>query len=435
MRRLQAHERIDRDVTRRYTVGNRIGRGCYGVVWEVFGKAGGGQSGAASRGSVVAASTGRRGTVETKGSKGSGSISGAASGTRGSNADTAPEPPAFALKKVLQAFSTETDAQRTYREVSYLLEFKGHRNIVDVAEVLCSPDDRHLYIVSQMFDSDLSKALRCRAVRPAHQPYIVYQVLRALKYVHSADVMHRDVKPANLLINADCRVALCDFGWARLSPVDVSPDDVEGLEMTAYALTRWYRPPELLLGARRYKIAIDMWAVGCVVAEVVLEAPLFPGTSTIDMWDRQLETLGKPTPTDVEAMEAEYASYVLNTWPITAPGSPLVDVLPAQSVTVALLDFLELILQFNPDKRLSAAEALQHPYVAAHHNPDDEPDFGRTLTLPLPDTTRFTTMRYRDQVYADALRLPAAKARVDSLRKAHLLSMAASATRPGPDAV
>mmetsp|Transcript_88865 Transcript_88865/g.240953 ORF Transcript_88865/g.240953 Transcript_88865/m.240953 type:complete len:434 (+) Transcript_88865:46-1347(+) len=433
MRRLQAHERIDRDVTRRYTIGSRLGRGCYGVVWEVFPRAGGGQGGAAPRGSVVATGAARR--HETKSSKasfGSASTFGAASGA----ADPAPEPQSFALKKVLQAFGTEADAQRTYREVSYLLEFRGHRNILEVAEVLCSPDDRHLYIVSHMYDSDLSKALRCRAVRAAHQPYIVYQVLRALKYVHSAEVMHRDVKPANLLINADCRVALCDFGWARLSPVDASPDDVEGLEMTAYASTRWYRPPELLLGARRYKIAVDMWAVGCVAAEVVLEAPLFPGTSTIDMWDKQLETLGKPTPTDVEAMEAEYASYVLNTWPITAPGSPLASILPAQSATVELLDFLELLLQFNPDKRLSSAEALQHPYVAAHHNPDDEPEFGRVLTLPLPDTAKLTTMRYRDQVYADALRLPAAKARVDALRRTHLLSGAASAPGlRGADAV
>ena len=148
MRRLQAHERIDRDVTRRYTVGSRIGRGCYGVVWEVFCKANGGQSGAASRGSVVAASAG--------------------AGTRprapGAPGDRAPfrTPPtrrrspcrSFLRRCCRQAFSTEADAQWTYREVSYLLEFKGHRNILEVAEVLYSPDDRHLYMLSQMYASD-----------------------------------------------------------------------------------------------------------------------------------------------------------------------------------------------------------------------------------------------------------------------------------------
>ncbi|CAK0904193.1 unnamed protein product, partial [Prorocentrum cordatum] len=251
----------------------------------------------------------------------------------------------------------------------------GHRNILEVAEVLCSPDDRHLYIVSHMYDSDLSKALRCRAVRAAHQPYIVYQVLRALKYVHSAEVMHRDVKPANLLINADCRVALCDFGWARLSPVDASPDDVEGLEMTAYASTRWYRRTPWGGGAlqdRRGHVGSRLRGGGGGAGSAPLPRHIdhrHVGQAVGDPRQAHAHRRGSHGG-GVRLVRAQHGR------PITAPGSPLASILPAQSATVELdgLDFLELLLQFNPDKRLSSAEALQHPYVAAHHNPDDEPD-------------------------------------------------------------
>jgi mitogen-activated protein kinase 15 len=392
VRRLQAHERIDRDVTSRYAVGNRIGRGCYGVVYEVH------------RHEDVAKAEKEEAERQRK--------------RKGSKTPPPSPIPSYALKKVLSAFNSEADAQRTYREISYLLHFKGHPNILNVVEVFCSPDDRHVYVVSGCFDSDLQKALRTRCIRPVHRPFIVYQAMRALKYVHSAKVMHRDVKPSNLMINANCRVALGDFGWARLSPMDVENREAE---LTDYASTRWYRAPEMLLGARHYDLSIDMWAMGCITAEVCCETPLFPGTSTIDMWDKQLECLGKPSPTDVEAMNAEYAAYVLNTWPLSAPGKPMGDVLPKDVRSEELLDFLDLLMQYNPNKRMTSAEAVEHPYLRNFHNPDDEPDFGRVLALPLPDATRFHATRYRDQVYADVLHLPGARARVDSVRRTQLL--------------
>lgn len=99
--------------------------------------------------------------------------------------------------------------------------------------------------------------------------YFLYQLLRGLKYVHSANVLHRDLKPSNLLLNANCDLKICDFGLARTT----SESDF----MTEYVVTRWYRAPELLLNCSEYTTAIDIWSVGCILMEIALREPLFPG--------------------------------------------------------------------------------------------------------------------------------------------------------------
>ncbi|CAE7197246.1 erkB [Symbiodinium natans] len=167
-RRKPPYERIDRDVARRYELISRIGRGCYGVVFEVMLR------------------------DPTKFDK-------------------------FAMKKVLYAFNNSTDAQRTYREVSYLMEFGSHTNILYVHDVLVSADDKHLYIVTDLMESDLCKAIKCNSLGIVHKSLISYQVLRALKYIHSAGVMHRDLKPGNIFLDRTCQVLVGDFGLARSS--------------------------------------------------------------------------------------------------------------------------------------------------------------------------------------------------------------------------
>lgn len=351
IRNHQPWEIIDRNVRDEYKICRRIGRGSYGIVWEV---------------------------------------------QRHDDPDAT-----YALKKVLYAFRDSTDSQRAYREISYLLEFGAHENILCVQDVMVSGDDRHMYIITDLLESDLQKAMRCQALLPIHKPLIAYQTLRALKYLHSAQVMHRDVKPSNILLDSYCQVVLCDFGWARSSPDSYEDDEFDdGAPTTDYAATRWYRAPEMLLGGRRYTTAVDMWAIACVVAEMHLEAPLLAGTSTIDMLAKIEELLGKPSNDDSEAMGTLYAVLAFEVSPAGPPNKPL-KLYFAGEEDEELVDFLNLLLQYNPLKRMLADEAIKHPYVGQYHNPDDEPGFGRRSILPLPDSKKLLPARYRDRIYAD----------------------------------
>ena len=101
--------------------------------------------------------------------------------------------------------------------------------------------------------------------------YFLYQILRGLKYIHSANVLHRDLKPGNILINANCDLKICDFGMAR------TMTSTESNFLTEYVVTRWYRAPELLLNSCDYTAAIDVWSVGCIYMELLTHEPLFPG--------------------------------------------------------------------------------------------------------------------------------------------------------------
>lgn len=357
--RSQPWERIDRDVAKRYEVRKKIGRGYYGVVWEV---------------------AGRELALEH----------------------------CFAMKKVLYAFRNHTDAQRTYREVVYLQQLGQHENILKLHDVLVSANDQHLYIITDLLDSDLSKAMKCKVLDPVHKILISYQLLRALKYIHSASIMHRDVKPSNILLDASCQAVLADFGWARSSPC-AGQDLIN--PMTEYASTRWYRAPEMLMGSRWYTVAIDIWAFACVVAEMYLEAPLVKGTSTLDMLTKVEEMLGKPPPEDFEMMEAPFALLSRGAMVDGPPHVSLDQIFLEQDEL--FIDFLKLLLQYNPLKRMTATEALTHPFLGPFHNPDAEPICEHRIEVALPDDESVTASRYRDQIYADILALEASRRRLE----------------------
>merc|ERR1712204_136103 len=139
--------------------------------------------------------------------------------------------------------------------------------------------------------------------------------------------------------------------------------------------------------------------------------PLIPGTSTIDMLQKIEETFGRPLSADSEAMGTLYATLVFEACPPGPPYKPLENWFPAEGDD-ELLDFLKLLLQYNPQKRMLAWEGLTHPYFGQFHNPDDEPEYGHNVLLRLPDNERFSTTRYRDQIYAEFAGIEAAKQRL-----------------------
>lgn len=361
-------EYIDKDVSVRYNIGRRIGRGCYGVVYE-------------------------------------------AREAHGLQRECA-------VKKMLTSFKNATDAQKTYREVSYLMQFAGHSNIMTIFDLVPSKDDKHLYLVCELMDCDLHRALKSLRFEEYQQKFVTYQLLRGLKYIHSAGVVHRDLKPSNILLSKHGEAKIADFGWARSLPASMS----EGA-LTEYCSSRWYRSPEMILGGSRYGTSADIWSLGCITGEMQLREPIIQGSCTQEMLDYMVDMFGKPTNLDIACMEAQYAQMMLETLPMEAPRRSIEKRFLGGKAE--FIDFLQLLLQMNPQKRLTASEALEHPHMGNFHNPDDEPTFGRRVSLPIPDHQLLTATRYQIQIYADYLRLSHAKTELEDLRRKELREEAA----------
>ncbi|NWW04283.1 MK14 kinase, partial [Oreocharis arfaki] len=178
-----------------------------------------------------------------------------------------------AVKKLSRPFQSIIHAKRTYRELRLLKHMK-HENVswgrgdCFTAHVF---DFVHRYLVTHLMGADLNNIVKCQKLTDDHVQFLIYQILRGLKYIHSADIIHRDLKPSNLAVNEDCELKILDFGLARHT------DD----EMTGYVATRWYRAPEIMLNWMHYNQTVDIWSVGCIMAELLTGRTLFPGTDRI----------------------------------------------------------------------------------------------------------------------------------------------------------
>lgn len=218
-------------------------------------------------------------------------------------------------------------------------------------------------------ESDLHQIIHSRQPLTAeHTRYFLYQLLRGLKYIHSANVIHRDLKPSNLLVNENCELKIGDFGMAR--GLSAAHTEASRSFMTEYVATRWYRAPELMLSLYHYSLAIDLWSVGCIFAEMLGRKQLFPGKHYVHQLQLILSVLGTPPESVVGAIGAERVRAYVQSLPCRAP-VPLTKLYP-QAEPVAL-DLLSAMLLFDPRERISVCQALEHPYLAKYHDPDDEP--------------------------------------------------------------
>ena len=275
-----------------------------------------------------------------------------------------------ALKKCFDAFQNATDSQRTYREIMLLQELNGHENIIRLLNVIKAENDKDIYLVFEYMETDLHTVIRANILEPIHKQFIMYQLLKALKFIHSAGITHRDLKPSNILINSDSYIKVCDFGLARCVTSATGKDVV----MTDYVATRWYRSPEILLGSTKYNTQTDMWSVGCIFGELLGGKPMFPGTSTLSQINKVLEVTGKPSKEDIHSIHE--------------------------------LDLLSKLLQFNPNKRINVLQALEHPYVSEFHDQysDTEIVCERPVKIPIDDNIKYTVKEYKQKLYDDLLR-------------------------------
>lgn len=255
---------------------------------------------------------------------------------------------------------------RMLREVKCLHHLKSKPHIVTLHEVLVPPSDEgvrptEIYLVFELAFSDLGKVLRSKhPLDPEHAQYLVYQILQGLAHCHAAGVIHRDLKPDNLLLEQDCTLKITDFGLA-VGTTDPSAS------LSNYVVTRWYRSPELLLAsgdfdpAELYSPALDIWSVGCIFGEVLRRKALFPGESTFHQLKLIMTVLGSPGEgQDDHVTDPELKKYLRTAG---EPAIQLHECLP-KSTSPYAIDLLTKMLTFDPTQRITAEEALRHPYFA-----------------------------------------------------------------------
>ncbi|GAC72447.1 mitogen-activated protein kinase [Moesziomyces antarcticus T-34] len=276
-----------------------------------------------------------------------------------------------AIKKI-QPFEHQMFALRTLRELKLLRFFQEcdvSENIISILDII-KPSTyeafTEVYLVQELMETDLHRVIRTQELSDDHCQYFTYQTLRALKPMHCADVIHRDLKPSNILLNANCDLKVCDFGLAR----SVLTADQDTGFMTEYVATRWYRAPEIMLTFKQYTKAIDVWAVGCILAEMLTGRPLFPGRDYHQQLSLILDVLGTPTLEEFHNINSRRSRDYIRSMPLRKRRD-FRTLFPKASPEA--IDFLQKTLTFDPRNRLTVEECLQHPYLSAYHDPDDEP--------------------------------------------------------------
>uniref|UniRef100_A0A673BB26 mitogen-activated protein kinase n=1 Tax=Sphaeramia orbicularis TaxID=375764 RepID=A0A673BB26_9TELE len=257
-----------------------------------------------------------------------------------------------AIKKLYRPFQTELFAKRAYRELRLLKHMK-HENVIGLLDVFTadlSLDRFHdFYLVMPYMGTDLGKLMKLQRLSEEKIQYLVYQMLKGLK----------DLKPGNLAINQDCELKILDFGLARQADS----------EMTGYVVTRWYRAPEVILSWMHYTQTVDIWSVGCIMAEMLQGKPLFKGSDHLDQLTEIMKITGTPTQEFISKLESDDAKSYIKSLPKVEKKDlqKVFSTANPQAVCV-----LECMLLLDPECRVTAAEALSLPYFSEFRETEEE---------------------------------------------------------------
>lgn len=257
-----------------------------------------------------------------------------------------------ALKRIRLDNQEEGVPFTALREISLLKEL-SHPNIVRLLDVLHS--DKTLTLVFEYCNQDLRKYLdtASRAKSPPNVQSLLYQLMDGVAFCHEQRVLHRDLKPQNLLINKVGQLKLADFGLARAFGIPVRSFSYE-------VVTLWYRAPDVLFGSQSYTTSIDMWSAGCIFAEMITFKPLFAGNTVDEQLDLIFQIIGTPS--------EQFQDSVKHLPNFKGPYQPLVGTGLGSSLSTleeSGVDLLRALLQYQPEQRISAADAMLHPYLSA----------------------------------------------------------------------
>ncbi|XP_023001446.1 mitogen-activated protein kinase 9-like [Cucurbita maxima] len=306
-----------------------------------------------------------------------------------------------AIKKINDVFEHVSDATRILREIK-LLRLLRHPDIVEIKHIMLPPSRREfrdIYVVFELMESDLHQVIKANDdLTPEHHQFFLYQLLRGLKYIHTANVFHRDLKPKNILANADCKLKICDFGLARVSFNDAP----SAIFWTDYVATRWYRAPELCGSFfSKYTPAIDIWSIGCIFAEMLTGKPLFPGKNVVHQLDLMTDVLGTPSAESIARIRNEKARRYLSNMRRKQP-VPLTQKFP--NADPLALCLLQRLLAFDPKDRPTAEEALADPYFHGLANVDREPSTQPISKLEFEfERRKLTKDDVRELIYREIL--------------------------------
>ncbi|XP_075484658.1 cyclin-dependent kinase G-2-like [Primulina tabacum] len=264
-----------------------------------------------------------------------------------------------ALKKVKMEKEREGFPLTSLREINILLSFH-HPFIVDVKEVVVGSNLDSIFMVMEYMEHDL-KGLMETIKQPFSQSEVkclMLQLLGGVKYLHDNWVLHRDLKTSNLLLNNRGELKICDFGLARQYGSPLKP-------YTSLVVTLWYRAPELLLGAKQYSTAIDMWSLGCIMSELLSKEPLFNGKTEVEQLDKIFKILGTPNETiwpGFSKLPGVKVNFVKHKYNLLRRKFPATSFTGSPVLSDAGFDLLNKLLTYDPDKRITAEEALNHPW-------------------------------------------------------------------------
>lgn len=247
-----------------------------------------------------------------------------------------------------------------------------HENIVSLHDVIHT--ENKLMLVFEYMDKDLKKYMDTHGDHGKLKPNVIksfmYQLLQGIAFCHDNRVLHRDLKPQNLLINNKGQLKLADFGLARAFGIPVNTFSNE-------VVTLWYRAPDVLLGSRQYNTSIDIWSAGCIMAEMFTGRPLFPGTANDDQLQKIFRLMGTPSERTWPGISA-FPEYKHNFQQYATQDMRLY--LPV--IDQVGLNLLNAMLQLRPDNRISATVALQHPWFEDLHQVRNAPQKQQYMNMP-----------------------------------------------------